>query len=94
MGQQMAGQMGQAAGAAGQGGAAPPPLPAQDSWFFAQDGKQQGPLGMDALRGQLGGAVTRDTLVWKQGMAAWTPAGQVPELAPLFAAVPPPLTPE
>jgi len=39
------------------------------------------------------GRLTRETLVWRQGMAGWTPAGQVPELAELFAAVPPPLPP-
>jgi hypothetical protein len=39
------------------------------------------------------GSLTRDTLAWKQGMAAWTPAGEVPELAALFAAAPPPLPP-
>jgi hypothetical protein len=29
--------------------------------------------------------------VWKTGMAQWVKAGEVPELAPLFAAVPPPV---
>jgi hypothetical protein len=32
-----------------------------------------------------------ETLVWKQGMASWTAAGQMGELAGLFAAVPPPI---
>ena len=31
------------------------------------------------------------SLVWAQGMAGWQPAGEVAELAPLFAAVPPPI---
>jgi len=39
------------------------------------------------------GQLNRDTLVWKQGMANWTAAGQVPELSSLFAATPPPLPP-
>ena len=34
--------------------------------------------------------ITKDTLVWKQGMANWELAGNVQELAPLFGAVPPP----
>ena len=38
-----------------------------------------------------GSSFTRQTLVWKQGMANWTPAESVPDLANLFAAVPPPL---
>ncbi|HEX6751936.1 MAG TPA: SPFH domain-containing protein [Longimicrobium sp.] len=94
MAQQMAAALGQQGS---QPGAAPtpPPLPQQSSYFVAVDGQQTGPHGMDALRQQAGaGALGRDTLVWKQGMAAWTPAGQVDELASLFAAVPPPLPPQ
>ena len=50
---------------------------------------------MDDLRQRAAsGAITPETLVWKQGMAAWTPASQVDELSPLFAsAAPPPLPP-
>ncbi|HYJ78618.1 MAG TPA: SPFH domain-containing protein [Longimicrobiaceae bacterium] len=94
MGFAMAQQMAQALGGQPQGaGAAPPPLPGQGAaYFVAAGGQQTGPHAMDALRQQAGGgALTRETLVWKQGMAGWAPAGEVPELAPLFAAVPPPL---
>lgn len=92
MGQQMAQQLGGQPGA--QPAAAPPPLPQQAAWFVAVNGQQSGPHPMDALRQQAGsGALTRDTLVWKQGMPAWAPAGQVDELGALFAAVPPPLPP-
>jgi hypothetical protein len=31
--------------------------------------------------------------VWKAGMAQWAKAGDVPELASLFANVPPPVPP-
>ena len=62
--------------------------------FVALGGAQAGPFGMDALRGHVsGGQLTRETLVWRQGMAAWTPAGDVADLQPLFAAAPPPLPP-
>lgn len=89
MAQQMANALNPQQGG-GHGG--PPPLPAQAQFFVAVDGKQAGPFGVDALRGQAsGGQLTRETLVWKQGMAAWTPAGQVPELEPVFGHVPPPL---
>jgi membrane protease subunit (stomatin/prohibitin family) len=93
MGQQMAGAMGAQFGQpGGQGaGAGPPPLPGHASYFVALNGQQSGPFGMDALR-QSG--LTPETLVWKQGMAAWTPAGQVDELAPLFAASGPPPLPQ
>jgi membrane protease subunit (stomatin/prohibitin family) len=90
--QQMAGALGgqQPQG----GGAAPPPLPGA-AFFVAVDGQQTGPHGMDTLRQQAaGGTFTRETLVWRQGMAQWTPAGEVSELASVFAAVPPPLPPQ
>jgi membrane protease subunit (stomatin/prohibitin family) len=91
MAQQMANALGQQGSTAG---GAPPPLPAAAQYFAAIGGAQAGPFGMDQLRAQVaGGQVTRDTLVWKQGMAAWTPVAQVPELEALFGAVPPPLPP-
>ncbi len=75
--------------------AGPPPLPGQGQWFAGIGGAQQGPYDLAALGAQVrGGAVTRETLVWRDGMAQWTPAGQVPELGALFAAVPPPLPPQ
>jgi membrane protease subunit (stomatin/prohibitin family) len=75
--------------------AGPPPLPQQDQWFAGVNGAQAGPFDLNALGAQVqGGAVTRTTLVWKNGMAQWAPAGQVPELGNLFAAVPPPLPPQ
>lgn len=71
---------------------APPPLPPQISFHVALNGQTVGPFDFSTLfqyvqQGQL----TRDTLVWKQGMANWTPAGQVSELNGLFAHMPPPL---
>jgi membrane protease subunit (stomatin/prohibitin family) len=90
IGGQMAGAMG--AGMAAQ--PAPPPLPATATFFAAINGAQQGPFDLHALEAKIReGAITRGTLVWKQGMASWTAAGTVPELAGLFAAVPPPLPP-
>jgi membrane protease subunit (stomatin/prohibitin family) len=72
--------------------AAPPPLPGAVSFFAAIDGKQAGPFDPGTLQSQIdAGKITRSTLVWHQGMAAWTAAGSVPELADKFAAVPPPL---
>ncbi|HLM68255.1 MAG TPA: GYF domain-containing protein, partial [Longimicrobium sp.] len=92
MAQQMANALNPSAPAAGGGHGAPPPLPAQAQFFAAIDGKQAGPFALDALQGQAaGGQLTRDTLVWRQGMAAWTRAGDVPELQPVFGHVPPPL---
>lgn len=71
---------------------APPPLPSAAAFYVGIGGKQQGPYDMAALQGLVRqGALTRNTLVWRQGMASWVAAGTVPELQALFAAVPPPL---
>jgi membrane protease subunit (stomatin/prohibitin family) len=79
-----------AGGTAAQAG--PPPLPAQEQWFLGVDGAQQGPFDAAALAGRVAsGGLTADTLVWKAGMAQWATAGDVPEVAALLAAAPPPL---
>jgi membrane protease subunit (stomatin/prohibitin family) len=101
MGGQMAGAMGgMLAGQSqpqlqpGIGGASltPPPLPAQLQLFVAVNGQQSGPFDLAVLQQMAqSGQLTRDSLVWKQGMAAWAAAGQVAELSVLFGAVPPPV---
>jgi hypothetical protein len=64
------------------------------SYYAAINGQQQGPFELTILRGRVAaGEITRDTLVWKQSMPNWTPAGQVDELKPLFESLPPPLPP-
>lgn len=56
-------------------------------YYLDQANQKQGPLPIESLRG----VITQQTLVWTSGMANWTPASQVAELAQLFAgpAVPP-----
>lgn len=96
MGFGMAAQMMQGLGraAAPATAAAPPPVPGGEVWHVAVNGQQQGPFSPDQLAGGISaGQVTPTTLVWTAGMAAWTPAGQVPQLAGRFAAVPPPPPP-
>ncbi len=71
--------------------ATPPPLP-QATFYVAIGGKQQGPFDMATLQQYIqSGQVTRDTLVWKAGMANWAKAGDVADLSGLFGMVPPPL---
>lgn len=71
---------------------APPPMPAQSTFFVAVNGQQSGPFDMNALSSMVAnGQLTKDTLVWKQGMPAWAAAGTVQELSSLFGAVPPPM---
>jgi membrane protease subunit (stomatin/prohibitin family) len=101
IGQQMAnafgqqGQQGQQQAQPTQQQAAPPPLPGQDAqWYLGVDGRQEGPLAITALADQArSGALTATTLVWKAGMSSWTAARDVPEVAAVLAAVPPPLPP-
>ncbi len=74
--------------------AGPPPLPVKQ-WFLGVDGQQVGPFDQAGLAAQArSGALTRETLVWAEGMAGWTAAGQVPELGGVLGAVPPPLPPQ
>lgn len=74
---------------------APPPIPQAAAFHIAINGQQSGPFDMKSLKGFVtGGQVKTDTLVWKQGMAQWTAAGQVSELSNLFGAAPPPLPPQ
>lgn len=95
MGFAMAEQMARGMGKDQTGGATPPPLPDQVSYHVALDGQSQGPFELTALKGYVGqGRLTRDTLVWKSGMAQWTRAGDVAELSALFENVPPPLPPQ
>lgn len=71
---------------------APPPMPAQSTFFVAVNGQQSGPFDMNALSSMVAnGQLTKDTLVWKQGMPAWAAAGTLQELSSLFGAVPPPM---
>ncbi len=72
--------------------AAPPPLPTAPAWYLGIGGQQAGPFDVPALQQKVAsGELTRETLAWKQGQAAWTPAGQIPELSGLFGMMPPPL---
>ena len=71
-------------------GIEPPAL--QPSFYMAVKGEQTGPLDWNTLAGKArDGSLTKDTLVWRQGMSVWTAAGAVAELEKLFAAIPPPL---
>lgn len=94
IGYAMANQIGQNVGNSpgGSGPQSPPPIPSATSYHVAINGQQVGPFDPAALQEKVaGGQITRQTLVWKQGMSQWTPAGQVFELSKLFETTPPPL---
>jgi RsiW-degrading membrane proteinase PrsW (M82 family) len=71
---------------------APAPPPAHGDWFYLAGDAQKGPVAIVRLQ-ELGrtGAVDRATLVWKEGLPEWKAAGELPELAALLPASPPPL---
>src|SRR5262245_2690227 len=64
-------------------------------WFYAKNGQQIGPVTLDQLKALVSsGQVAKTDMVWRDGMANWLPAGEVPELAVTVAsaagsAVPP-----
>jgi hypothetical protein len=67
------------------------------SWFYSENGRQAGPVTAEALRQMASsGRVGPQDLVWREGMAHWTPAYATPELAaslPVPAASWPPAPP-
>jgi membrane protease subunit (stomatin/prohibitin family) len=77
------------------GGAAPPPLPGQGGapavvFHVEMNGAPQGPFTLDQVQSGIGsGQVQATTLVWSEGMSAWTQAGEVDGLKPFFVAPPP-----
>lgn len=73
---------------------APPPMPGVANYMLAINGQQYGPYNMQQLQQMVtSGQLTSQTLVWCQGMAAWEPAANRPDLASLFAPAAPPMPP-
>ena len=71
-------------------GMAPPPVATpQFSYHLSVAGTNYGPYTTSQLQQYVQtGQVTRDSLLWRDGMAAWLTAGQILELAHLFAPAP------
>jgi membrane protease subunit (stomatin/prohibitin family) len=87
---QMGGALASAASATATVSAGPPPLPSAASYYLGLNGAQTGPFDLTLLAAKAReGVMTRNTLVWKPGMAGWVAAESVAELQPLFASVPP-----
>src|SRR5215207_5417849 len=60
---------------------------ADDSWYYAQNNQQLGPVTLAALRNMVAsGQVGAADLVWTQGMAQWQPARSVPEVGSVLLA--------
>lgn len=67
----------------------------QDAWFYSREGERLGPVtfGELAIKAKEGGLNPRLDLVWKHGMAEWTPAGEIEGLFERRAAPDPVETP-
>lgn len=75
-------------------GAVPPPMPAGEVWHVSLNGQQSPALQLAHVHQYIqSGQLTRESMVWKTGMAAWAQAGQVLELAHLFPPSSPPPMP-
>ena len=59
-------------------------------FYIGTNGQQYGPVPAENLKAN---GVTRETLVWCNGMANWAKAADVPELAAQFAPPTPPVPP-
>ncbi|MCP4218201.1 MAG: SPFH domain-containing protein [bacterium] len=76
------------------GPAGPPPIPRSVKFYAVVNGSQAGPFTTEVLRQMAQqGSFKPDTLVWKEGMAAWSKASTVAETSGLFAPQGPPPVP-
>ncbi|WP_243374960.1 SPFH domain-containing protein [Geotalea sp. SG265] len=95
MGFAMANQMGQAlAPKQAAGPNTPPPLPGEEpcKYYVGKNGKQAGPFDRDAILAYIKkGSITRETLMWKEGLEKWQAAELFPEFTETIKATPPPL---
>lgn len=73
--------------------ATPPPMPTAVQFFYATNGKQAGPVAVEALKSLFAArVVNKNSLVWKQGMATWVALKDVEELQSFLGGnMPPPL---
>ena len=58
-------------------------------YYLNQAAEQVGPVSTEELKNA---GITPKTLVWKEGMKEWVPAGAIAELKQLFTPTPPPIT--
>lgn len=52
-----------------------------NAYFYLDNGNQHGPVSYDYLKNA---GISKETLVWKDGLDDWRKAGEVPELNDLF----------
>jgi Interferon-induced transmembrane protein/GYF domain 2 len=57
-------------------------------YFYILNGQQIGPLSIEELKAN---NITRETMIWCEGMGDWEQAGKIAELSSLFGDLPPSL---
>ena len=60
------------------------------NYFIIENGQQAGPFTIEQLRCK---GITGETNVWREGMAQWGKAKDLPELASILQVTPPPTNP-
>jgi membrane protease subunit (stomatin/prohibitin family) len=74
---------------------APPPLPLEETdskYYVGKNGKKAGPFDKNGIIAYIKkGAITKETLMWKEGMDAWKIAELFTEFESLLRTTPPPL---
>ncbi|WP_297719558.1 CD225/dispanin family protein [uncultured Porphyromonas sp.] len=53
----------------------------EKTYYYSLNGQQQGPVTLAELKGK---GITRESLIWTEGMAQWQQAQTLPELSELF----------
>lgn len=93
MGQQMAGMANQLGNAMNGQISTPPPVPVAQ-YYISVNSQQAGPYGLQQLKHLASqGQLTKQTYVWKEGMANWDFAGNIQELSGVFAPASQPMPP-
>ena len=68
-----------------------PPPPPGSAIFVLVNNKQEGPFNVEQLKSFIqNGQITKETLAWKEGMAQWDKAENLPQINQLFGTSTPP----
>ena len=90
MGNQMGG-LSNSMNTGSQASKAPPPPPSSSQFFVLINNQQNGPHTIDSIKNLIAtNQISRETLVWKDGMAEWGEIIAQDELSSLFSNNPPP----
>lgn len=94
MANQMSQSMSQQQQQSNQGQGTPPPPPPTLQYHVVVNGQQAGPFDLNTLKGMVQkGEISKESLVWKQGMSDWAKAESQDALKDIFGSVPPPIPP-